>query len=73
MLFFRSPRRYIVLWITLSAAVILVNKYVLAYAGFPFPIALTLSHMAFCSALALIIIKLGLVEVTVMDSSTYIR
>ncbi len=48
-----------------------VNKYVLAYANFPFPIALTLTHMAFCSALALVIIKLGLVDTVHMDSTTY--
>ena len=39
------------LWVVLSAGVILVNKYVLAYAGFPFPIALTLSRSAIVSVL----------------------
>lgn len=53
--------------------VIMVNKYVLTYAGFPFPIALTLSHMAFCSTLAFIIIKAGFVDTVHMDSSTYLR
>ena len=41
--------------------------------GFPYPIALTLSHMAFCSTLAWLIIKAGLVETAHMDSATYIR
>ena len=35
-------RRYVALWIALSAVVILYNKYLLAYGGFPFPIALTM-------------------------------
>lgn len=64
---------YITLWIFLSAVVILVNKYLLAFAGFPFPIALTLSHMAFCSTLAFLIIKAGMVDTVHMDSSTYMR
>lgn len=33
---------YVFLWISLSSCVILSNKYLLAYAGFPYPIALTL-------------------------------
>ena len=43
----RSPRSlcncsYVALWIFLSAAVILYNKWVLAYHGFPYPVALTM-------------------------------
>lgn len=64
---------YILLWITLSAGVILINKYVLAYAGFPYPVALTLVHMAFCSSLAYVLIKLGITETAHMDSGMYIR
>ncbi|GLC35983.1 hypothetical protein PLESTB_000526000 [Pleodorina starrii] len=64
---------YILLWIFLSAVVIMVNKYVLTFAGFPFPIALTLTHMAFCSTLAFLIIKAGFVETVHMDSATYFR
>lgn len=33
---------YVGLWITLSAGVIMYNKYVLSYFGFPFPVALTM-------------------------------
>lgn len=64
---------YIVLWIGLSAAVILINKYVLAISGFPFPIALTLTHMAFCASLAFLLVKLGVTDTAHMDSNTYIR
>ncbi|PNH09408.1 putative sugar phosphate/phosphate translocator [Tetrabaena socialis] len=64
---------YISLWVFLSAIVIMLNKYVLAYAAFPFPIALTLTHMAFCSGLAFLLIKAGLVEAVHMDTPTYIK
>lgn len=33
---------YVGLWIGLSGAVIMFNKYLLAYAGFPYPITLTM-------------------------------
>mmetsp|Transcript_21617 Transcript_21617/g.59962 ORF Transcript_21617/g.59962 Transcript_21617/m.59962 type:complete len:105 (-) Transcript_21617:41-355(-) len=48
---------YVVLWIVLSSLVILINKYVLSYAGFPYPVALTLTHMGFCSILAFFLVK----------------
>ena len=48
---------YVSVWIFLSAAVILFNKYILSVYGFPFPIALTMIHMAFCSALAFVIVR----------------
>ena len=48
---------YVGVWIFLSAAVILFNKYILSVYGFPFPIALTMIHMAFCSTLAFVIVS----------------
>lgn len=39
----------VALWISLSAGVILFNKYLLSSYGFPYPVALTLMHMGFCS------------------------
>jgi len=53
------------LWVFLSAAVILINKYVLSYSGFPYPISLTCSHMLFCSGLAAVVVRLGWAEVNV--------
>mmetsp|Transcript_19680 Transcript_19680/g.63969 ORF Transcript_19680/g.63969 Transcript_19680/m.63969 type:complete len:344 (+) Transcript_19680:168-1199(+) len=44
-------------WISLSAGVILFNKWILSYMPFPYPLALTLMHMGFCSTLAFILIK----------------
>lgn len=42
---------YVAIWICMSSSVILYNKYILHFAGFPFPIILTTWHMIF-SALA---------------------
>lgn len=61
------------LWIALSAAVILINKYVLAYTNFPYPVALTLVHMAFCSVLAFALIALKVTDTVHMDSQAYIK
>ncbi len=33
---------YVAVWIALSGAVIMYNKYLLAYRGFPYPITLTM-------------------------------
>ena len=54
-------RSYILMatWITLSATVILFNKWILSYAGFQHPIALTMIHMAFCSVVTAVIMHFG--------------
>ncbi|KAG2490063.1 hypothetical protein HYH03_011528 [Edaphochlamys debaryana] len=62
---------YITLWIALSAMVILINKYILGYTSFVFPISLTMTHMAFCAGLAALLIKLGVVSSIQMDNATY--
>jgi len=70
------------LWITLSAAVILYNKYILTEhgshgnsgsKGFPFPITLTMWHMLFSGLLATAMIKMGLVESANIEPSTYAK
>ena len=48
---------YVLLWMSISCAVIMFNKWVLAYSGFPFPIALTLWHMVFCSAVGFLAVR----------------
>lgn len=50
------------LWVSLSGAVIIYNKWLLAYGGFPFPIALTMFHMAFCGTVAFVMVILGFVK-----------
>jgi hypothetical protein len=64
---------YVAIWIALSATVIMFNKWVLSYSGFPYPVALTIWHMAFCSALAFTIVKLGFVEPIGMSTETYLK
>ena len=49
----------------LSGTVILYNKYILAYYGFPFPIALTMWHMTFSGVLAFLLVRLGYVGVRI--------
>ena len=40
---------YVLLWMSISISVILFNKWLLAFSGFPYPITLTMWHMLFCS------------------------
>ena len=61
------------MWICLSAAVILVNKYVLSSSGFPYPVALTCTHMLFCSVMAFGLVKSNAVEVVQITADTYLR
>lgn len=48
---------YVLIWMCISIAVILFNKWLLAYSGFPFPIALTLWHMFFCSCVGILAVR----------------
>ncbi|XP_074558626.1 putative sugar phosphate/phosphate translocator At5g25400 [Curcuma longa] len=50
---------YVAVWIFLSFSVIVYNKYILdpKMYGWPFPISLTMIHMAFCSALAFLLVR----------------
>jgi len=68
-----TAARLIWQWISLSCGLILFNKYILANYGFPYPLALTLMHMGFCSLLATGLIKGGFVKGIDMDWGTYFR
>ncbi|KAG1680763.1 hypothetical protein FOA52_008096 [Chlamydomonas sp. UWO 241] len=48
---------YVLLWMSISCSVIMFNKWVLAYSGFPFPITLTLWHMVFCSTVGFVAVR----------------
>ncbi|XP_031492913.1 probable sugar phosphate/phosphate translocator At5g25400 [Nymphaea colorata] len=66
---------YVGIWIFLSFTVIVYNKYILdrKLYGWPFPISLTLIHMAFCSTLAVILVRvLRLVEPIGMTRELYV-
>lgn len=45
------------LWMSVSISVILFNKWLLAFSGFPFPLALTAWHMLFCSVVGIFCIQ----------------
>ena len=50
---------YVAVWIFLSFSVIVYNKYILdpKMYNWPFPISLTMVHMAFCSSLAVALVR----------------
>ena len=63
---------YASIWIALSASVILFNKFIIAFGGFPFPITLTVWHMLFSFSLASALVWSGAVPRTEgMDAQRY--
>ena len=60
-------------WIFFSCSLIIFNKWILAESGFPYPLALTMCHMAFCSCFAAAVIKSGKVDAPSMDKDTYLK
>ena len=53
---------------------ILFNKWLLAFSGFPYPIALTMWHMAFCSTIGFLCVRVGkLVKPHNMTAHDYFR
>ncbi|KDD74809.1 hypothetical protein H632_c1059p0 [Helicosporidium sp. ATCC 50920] len=65
---------YVILWMSISIAVILFNKWLLAFSGFPFPITLTMWHMFFCSSVGFIVVRvLGLVKPHNLSAREYCR
>jgi hypothetical protein len=66
---------YVSIWIFLSFSVIVFNKYILdkKMYNWPFPISLTMIHMAFCSFLAVLLVRvLKLVEPIGMTREVYL-
>lgn len=57
-----------------SIAVILANKWLLAYSGFPYPLSLTLWHMFICSTVGFLCVRVfKLVKSHNMPTSEYMR
>jgi hypothetical protein len=57
-----------------SIAVILANKWLLAYSGFPYPLSLTLWHMFICSTVGFLCVRVfKLVKSHNMPMSEYMR
>ncbi|XP_057967221.1 probable sugar phosphate/phosphate translocator At5g25400 [Malania oleifera] len=66
---------YVAIWIFLSFTVIVYNKYILdrKMYNWPFPISLTMIHMAFCSSLAFLLVRVfKLVEPVSMSRDLYL-
>jgi hypothetical protein len=49
-----STYMFVCIWMSVSMAVIMFNKWLLAFYGFPYPLTLTMWHMIFCSTIALV-------------------
>jgi hypothetical protein len=65
---------YVVLWMSVSITVILFNKWLLAFSGFPYPITLTMWHMAFCSTVGFLCVRVGgVVRSHNMSAHDYLR
>lgn len=67
---------YVAIWIFLSFSVIVYNKYILDQKmyNWPFPISLTMIHMAFCSSLAYILVNIfKVVDPISMSLDTYLK
>ncbi|CAH9068570.1 unnamed protein product [Cuscuta europaea] len=67
---------YVAIWIFLSFTVIVYNKYILDHKmyNWPYPISLTLIHMAFCSSLAYALVRvIKLVEPVSMSWDLYFK
>ncbi|KAE9609713.1 hypothetical protein Lal_00006772 [Lupinus albus] len=67
---------YVAIWIFLSFTVIVYNKYILdrKMYNWPYPISLTMIHMAFCSSLAYLLVRVfKLVEPVSMSRDLYLR
>ncbi|KAE9601821.1 hypothetical protein Lal_00040916 [Lupinus albus] len=67
---------YVAIWILLSFTVIVYNKYILdrKLYNWPYPISLTMIHMAFCSSLAYLLVRVfKLVEPVSMSRDLYLR
>ncbi|XP_059276891.1 probable sugar phosphate/phosphate translocator At5g25400 [Lycium ferocissimum] len=67
---------YVAIWIFLSFTVIVYNKYILdrKLYNWPYPISLTIIHMAFCSSLAYLLVRVfKVVEPVTMTIDLYCK
>lgn len=65
---------YVSLWVSLSGAVIMYNKWILVFYNFPFPVTLTMWHMGFSAVLATVCVKAGWIPAEKkMTSEVYLR
>lgn len=55
---------YVAIWIGLSGVVIMYNKYLLAYGGFPYPITLTMWWVLRALGNSVVVVLVGLTKKT---------
>ena len=48
---------FVAVWMSISMAVIMFNKWILAYSGFGYPVALTMLHMVFCTSVVTVLVR----------------
>lgn len=48
---------FVAVWMSISMAVIMFNKWILAYSGFSYPVALTMWHMVFCTCVVWVLVR----------------
>jgi hypothetical protein len=59
---------------SISISVILFNKWLLAFSGFPFPISLTVWHMTFCTSVGTLAVRVfKVVKSHNMSRRDYVR
>lgn len=68
-----SRCRYLVLWIALSATLIVLNKIIIAYSGFPYPVSLAMIHMLFQFVASAVIIQARWTAHDPMPTLLYIK
>lgn len=64
---------YMLLWIFISAFVIMFNKFILSFANFPYPIALTTMHMGFCTLVTHTLVRFKVLETVEIPREVFLR
>lgn len=77
-----SPRSYsallvtvgvLILWTVFSISIILVNKYILYYSNFQFPVTLAMIHMAVATILCGILYIAGIIDRSKLEAALLVR
>lgn len=63
----------LLLWLSLSSGIILMNKWILSPQRFPFPVTLAFWHMLFCSAVGVIMVRAHVVPKEEISWHTFFR
>lgn len=61
----------LLIWLSLSSSIILLNKWLLSPQRFPFPVTLAFWHMLFCSGVGLLVVQTQLLPKHTISWSTW--